>query len=261
MKRIAILAATVLLAGCGAATPETTASPSAVESSASVAPSAESAPLGQSIVFAAASLNKVFPEITEGSDINYSFDGSSGLVDQLKGGAPADVFASADKKNMDKAVEAGLIDGEPQMFATNYLVLAVPAGNPGGITGFDASLDGKKLVICAAEVPCGAATARIAEAAGLTLSPVSEEANVTDVLGKVTSGEADAGIVYVTDATGAGDAVETIEIDGAKDDPNTYWIAVVTGAPDKEAGQAFVDRILSDVGQQILASYGFGAPE
>ena len=261
MNRFALHALTApvaLLAACGGTTQpaETPAAPAPSVTQTTDAPAAPST--SDVIVFAAASLNTVFPDI---ADAKYSFDGSSGLVDQLKGGAPADVFASADKKNMDKAVEAGLIDGEPQMFATNYLVLAVPAGNPGGITGFDASLDGKKLVICAAEVPCGAATARIGEAAGLTLSPVSEEANVTDVLGKVTSGEADAGIVYVTDATGAGDAVETIEIDGAKDDPNTYWIAVVTGAPDKEAGQAFVDRILSDAGQQILASYGFGAPE
>ena len=259
MKRLAILAATILLVGCGTATSQ--GDQSSATPSATVSPSATQATLGESIVFAAASLNKVFPEITGDADINYSFDGSSGLVDQLKGGAPADVFASADQMNMDKAVEAGLIDGEPQMFATNYLVIAVPAGNPANVTGLDASLDGTKLVVCAAEVPCGAATARITEANGVTLSPVSEESNVTDVLGKVTSGEADAGIVYATDATSAGDKVETFEIPGAKEDPNTYWIALVKDAPDKAAGQAFIDLILSAEGQAKLAGYGFGAPQ
>ena len=262
MKRVAaVIAATVLLAACGTGTQTqqpTSSSPSASQPAAS--PSAQ-ASLGKSIVFAAASLNKVFPEISGDADIAYSFDGSSGLVDQLKGGAPADVFASADQKNMDKAVEAGLIDGEPEMFATNYLVLVAPAGNPAGISGLDSSLDGKKLVICAAEVPCGAATGRITKANGVTLTPVSEESSVTDVLGKVTSGEADAGIVYATDAASAGDKVETFEIKGAKDDPNTYWIGVVKNAPDRDAGQAFIDLILSAKGQAILAGYGFGAPK
>lgn len=247
MKRLALLAATLLLAACGQQAPAEQ-SPSAPAST------------GSTIVFAAASLNKAFPEASSGLEVQYSFDGSSGLVDQLKGGAPADVFASADKKNMDKAVEAGLIDGEPAMFATNYLVLVTPADNPGGVTGFDSSLDGKKLVVCAPEVPCGAATARAAEGAGLTLSPVSEENNVTDVLGKVTGGEADAGLVYATDAASAGDAVTILDVPGAKDDPNTYWIGVVKGAPNKAGADAFVARILGE-GQTTLATFGFGPPQ
>lgn len=208
------------------------------------------------VVFAAASLSEVFPQIVAGS--SYSFDGSSGLVDQLKGGAPADVFASADKANMDKAVEAGVIEGNPVLFATNYLVLVVPAGNPAGVTGFDASLDSAKLVTCAAEVPCGAATQRLAEASDTKLAPVSEESSVTDVLGKVTSGEADAGIVYVTDATRADDEVEQINIAGAQDDPNTYWIAQVKDAPHLEAGAAFIAEI-TGTGAPVLQEFGFGS--
>jgi len=207
------------------------------------------------VVFAAASLSEVFPLIA--SDVDYSFDGSSGLVDQLKGGAPADVFASADKANMDKAVEAGVIDGNPVMFATNYLVLVTPADNPASVTGFDSSLDGRRLVVCAAEVPCGAATNRLAEAQDVTLKPVSEESSVTDVLGKVTSGEADAGIVYVTDATRAGKDVTTINIAGAQDDPNTYWLAKVTGAPHPEAADAFIAAITGP-GAATLSTFGFG---
>lgn len=206
-------------------------------------------------VFAAASLHAAFEEITEGSDINYSFDGSSGLVDQIAGGAPADVFASADKRNMDKAVDQDLIDGEPVMFAKNHLVLVTPAGNPAGVKGLDESLDGAKLVVCAPEVPCGGATGRLAEKLGVELKPVSEETAVTDVLGKVTAGEADAGLVYLTDATGAGDKVEMIEIPEAAADPNTYWIAKVKGGNTEQA-QAYIDLIMGE-GQKTLAKYGF----
>lgn len=254
------LGTAVMLTACGGtAAPVDTQTPAAPETSTTQAPPAEEsqspAATAEAVVFAAASLNAVFPEIAEAT---YSFDGSSGLVDQMVGGAPADVFASADKKNMDKAVEAGLIDGDPVMFATNYLVLVTPADNPAGITGFDASLDGSKLVICAADVPCGAATIKVAEAAGLTLSPVSEEAKVTDVLGKVTSGEADAGLVYATDATGAGDAVTVFEVPGAKEDPNTYWIATLKDAKNPDAAQAFVEAITGAEGQAALAGFGFG---
>lgn len=213
------------------------------------------------IVFAAASLNEVFPDAAGDVAVSFSFDGSSGLVDQIVGGAPADVFASADKRNMDKAVAAGVIDGETRMFATNHLVLVVPAGNPAGVTGFDASLADAKLVVCAPEVPCGGATKRIADKAGLTLKPVSEESSVTDVLGKVTSGEADAGIVYATDATRAGDRVRVLDIAGAEDDPNTYWIAKVVNAPNPAGADAFIDRILSASGQETLATSGFGPPQ
>lgn len=266
MRRLAVLAATVLLAACGqaGATPEAEVStgPGTVPSADASTPVA-GAPVdaGKVNVFAAASLNKVFPDISGDMDVSYSFDGSSGLVDQIKGGAPADVFASADRKNMDKAAEAGLLDGEPKQFATNYLVVVTPAGNPAGVTGFDASLDGKKLVVCAAEVPCGAATGRLAEAEGLTLTPVSEESSVTDVLGKVTSGEADAGLVYATDAKQAGDKVDTLGIPGATADPNTYWIAVVKDAPNPAGAKAFVETITGAEGLQKLAAFGFGAPQ
>lgn len=210
-------------------------------------------------VFAAASLHEAFPAAAESSSVTFSFDGSSGLVDQIAGGAPADVFASADRRNMDRAIDAGAINGDPIMFATNYLVLVVPPGNPGGVGGFDASLTGVRLVICAPEVPCGTATAGVLERAGLAVTPVSEETSVTDVLGKVTSGEADAGIVYATDAANAGEQVDTFEIPGAQDAPNTYWIARVTGAPNPEGADAFITMITGAAGQSTLAEFGFGA--
>lgn len=253
MKRLlfGVLALALSLAACGqSGSPGATTGPQSSPTSA-----------GRTIVFAAASLNKAFPAAAGSADVAFSFDGSSGLVDQIVGGAPADVFASADKRNMDKAVTAGVIDGDAKMFATNYLVLVVPAANPAGVTGFDASLAKAKLVICAPEVPCGGATKRVADKAGLVLKPVSEEQSVTDVLGKVTSGEADAGIVYATDAAQAGEKVKTLEIAGAKDDPNTYWIAKVTKAPNPAGADQFIDRVLSESGQEALAKFGFGPPQ
>lgn len=207
-------------------------------------------------VFAAASLTEVLPKI---SDQTYSFDGSASLVDQLKAGAPADVFVSADKPNMDKAVAAGVVAGTPTQFASNVLVLVTPAGNPAQLTGLDASLEGKKLVVCAVGVPCGNATAKLAAQLGLTLKPVSEETKVTDVLGKVSSGEADAGLVYATDARRAGDQVVTIQVPGSEKLPNTYWAAVVKGSKHADAAAGFISTLTGE-GRQTLADHGFGEP-
>lgn len=260
MRRTALLALAVpltLLAACAGTQPEVIPTPAPVPSASSATPGGPATDTAEAIVFAAASLSTVFPDIAEA---RYSFDGSSGLVDQLEGGAPADVFASADRKNMDRAVEAGLIDGDPVMFATNYLVLVTPADNPAGITGFDGSLEGTKLVVCAPDVPCGAATVKVADANGLTLTPVSEETKVTDVLGKVTAGEADAGLVYATDAAGAGAAVLVFDVPGAADDPNTYWVGKVAGSRNAGQADAFVAAVTGTEGRARLAGFGFGAP-
>lgn len=231
--------------------------------SASASASTEAAAPVELNVFAAASLNKAFPEIADTvlkeSDPNikvtFNFQGSSTLVDQMKEGAPADVFASADQKNMTKASDAKLVDS-PKPFASNVLTLIVPKGNPAKITGLDSSLDGKKLVVCAQGVPCGNATEKL----GVTLSPVSEEQKVTDVRAKVESGEADAGLVYATDAKAAGDKVEIIEIARADEVVNSYPIALTVSTKNKEAGQKFIDAVLSEKGQAVLKKYGFSAP-
>ena len=221
-------------------------------------------------VFAAASLQKPFEAIAErfeednpGVDVVLSFDGSQSLVDQLGAGAPADVLATADARTMARAEDAGTVR-VPQEFATNALTLIVPAGNPAGVTGLDSSLDGAKLVVCAPEVPCGAATEQLEANAGVELAPVSEESKVSDVRGKVESGQADAGIVYRTDAAAAGDRVEAIDIAGADEVVNAYPIAVTADAG--ADGQRFADAetwiraVTSDWGRKILADAGFGAP-
>ena len=268
MKRfsgIAVVAAfsLITLSSCSGGS-ESASSSSSTASSAAATPSATPVELN---VFAAASLNKAFPEIVDTvlkeSDPNikvtFNFQGSSTLVDQMKEGAPADVFASADQKNMTKASDAKLVD-TPKPFASNVLTLIVPKGNPAKITGLDSSLDGKKLVVCAQGVPCGNATKQLAEKLGVTLNPVSEEQKVTDVRAKVESGEADAGLVYATDAKAAGDKVETIEVARANEVVNSYPIALTVSTQNKEAAQKLIDAVLSDKGQAVLKKYGFSAP-
>jgi molybdate transport system substrate-binding protein len=219
-------------------------------------------------VFAAASLTTSFEELGEqfeeshdGVEVEFNFAGSSDLVSQIQGGAPADVFASADEANMAKITADGLNDSEPQLFATNTLEIAVPPDNPAGVQTFqDLAKPDLNLVICAPDVPCGAAAQVVAESAGVELQPVSEEQSVTDVLGKVTSGEADAGLVYVTDVITAGDDVQGIEFPEADSVVNDYPIATVADSDNPDLAQAFVDHVLSDEGRRVLADAGFGQP-
>ena len=223
---------------------------------------------GEITVFAAASLTESFTEVGEAftaanpdAKATFSFDASSALVQQITEGAPADVFASADTANMDKLVDAGLNGTEPEIFATNLLTIIVAPGNPLGITGVaDLANADIKTVICAPEVPCGNYANQIFTAAGVTVTPVSLEQNVRGVVTKVTAGEADAGIVYVTDVIAAGDTADMVEI---PDDINVvaeYPIATVAASQNQEVDEAFIDFLLGPDGQAILAEYGFGAP-
>ncbi len=219
-------------------------------------------------VYAASSLTAAFEEIGtkfeaehDGVEVKFSFGGSSDLVAQIQNGAPADVFASADAANMDKLVQSGQAADDPQDFATNVLEIAVPPGNPAGVQSFqDLAKGGVKVVVCAPEVPCGAAEQQVAQKAGVTLHPVSEEQSVTDVMGKVTSGEADAGVVYVTDVQAAGDQVEGIEFPESNDVVNIYPIAPIDGSDEANLAGDFVAFVLGDTGQQILKDAGFGQP-
>ncbi len=219
------------------------------------------------VVFAAASLTQAFPPIAQGFEkahpgvtVKFSFDGSSSLVDQLAGGANADVFASADQVTMQRAVGQKLVASAPTVFATNVLVLITPPDNPGHVTGLNSSLDGKRLVVCAPQVPCGDATLKLATLDGVTLKPVSQTTKVTDVVGAVTTGEADAGVVYTTDAAAAGSEVHTIAIPHSSQVVNRYPIATVAGSSHAADARAFIDYVTSPAGRSVLASYGFGAP-
>ncbi|SFK62895.1 molybdate ABC transporter substrate-binding protein [Amycolatopsis sacchari] len=219
-------------------------------------------------VFAAASLTESFNALkTEfeaahpGVTVKYSFGGSSSLVQQLTNGAKADVFASADQTNMDKAVQGGVIDGAPTVFATNKLTIAVAPGNPKGLKAFaDLADAGLKVVVCAPQVPCGSAAQKVEKATGVTLKPVSEEQDVKQVLTKVESGDADAGLVYVTDAATAQGKVAQVDFPEAAQAVNNYPIAVVKGAPQSDLAKEFEQFVLGAQGRQQLAKVGFGTP-
>ncbi|MFF2493359.1 molybdate ABC transporter substrate-binding protein [Agromyces sp. NPDC058064] len=226
---------------------------------------------GELTIFAAASLGGVFDELATRFEtlhpsldvLPVTYDGSSVLATQLIEGAPADVFASADEPNLDRVADEGLVAGEPELFATNVLEIAVQPGNPLGIEGLDDLADGSAppvVVVCAAEVPCGRAAATLLADAGVELSPASEEQNVSAVLTKVRTGEADAGLVYVTDVRAADGDVEGIAIAGADAATNRYPIAALTGAANPEAAAAFVEFVRSPEGAEVLAEFGFGAP-
>ena len=241
------------------------ASSSSKAATSSSAAASAPAPAGTLTVFAAASLQATFTQIgtifqTEnpGSTVTFNFAGSSDLVTQLTAGAPADVFASADTNNMTKATTANLVSGTPVNFATSILTIVTPPGNPAGVTSFaDLAKPGLNVVVCAPQVPCGAATATVEKNTGVTLTPVSEENSVTDVLGKVTSGQVDAGLVYVTDAKNAGDKVTEVTFPEAAVVVNVYPIATLTAATQPALATKFVDLVVGPEGQQVLAAAGF----
>lgn len=217
-------------------------------------------------VAAAASLTDSFEEIAEAYEaehddvtIELQFAGSSDLATQIENGAELDVFASADEANMDKVEDA--VDGEPTIFATNTLTLITAPGNPQDITGLDDLEDTDlAVVVCAPQVPCGSASETLLEQQDVTLEPASEESKVTDVLTKVTAGEADAGLVYVTDATGAGEDVEMVETEGAGEVVNRYPIATLADSGSADEAAAFVEYVTGPDGRQVLTDRGFGTP-
>lgn len=260
----AAAAAVLLLTGCaGPATGAGGSTGSTAPSDTASAPALE----GELTIFAAASLKAAFDEIAVAFEeenpavdvLPIVYDGSSTLATQILEGAAVDVFASADEKNMAKVADAGLIQ-TPALFATNTLVVAVPEGNPGGVGTLEDLADPAiTVVLCAPEVPCGAASQTLLEAAGLTVTPASLEQNVTAVLTKVAADEADAGLVYKTDVASSDD-VDSFEPEGAGDVVNSYPIGALADSDDAEAAAAFAAFVAGERGHQILASFGFGAP-
>lgn len=253
----------VLVAGCAQGGAPATSAPA---STAAVDPTPDGAS-GELTVYAAASLTTAFDELAArfearhpGVDVQpVVYDGSSTLARQIIEGAPADVFASADEPTMQAVVDAGLA-GTPELFATNTLVIAVPSGNPGGVEDIsDLADDGVTVVLCAPEVPCGAASRRLLANEGVTVVPASSEQNVTAVLTKVMAGEADAGLVYATDVRGR-TGVEAIVPAGAEGVVNRYPIAALRDAANPGAAAAFTAFVLGPEGRAVLAGLGFGAP-
>lgn len=253
-------AAGLVLAGCG-----TSGSTSA---SASSTPRSGSAPLSGTVnVFAAASLREAFSMLGQrfeaahpGVKIVFNFGASSGLATQITSGAPADVFASASTGNMDRVVTGGQASS-PADFAGNVMEIAVPARNPAGINQLsDLARSGVKVALCQPAVPCGVTATTVFANAGLTVIPVSQEIDVKAVLTKVTLGEVDAGMVYVTDVRAAGGKVRGVVIPADVNASTRYPIATLTKAPNRATAQAFTDYVLSPAGTGVLSAAGFTRP-
>jgi molybdate transport system substrate-binding protein len=258
---VAVLVAGLLaavLAGCG------DGNGSADAASGTTAPALE----GDITVLAAASLTDAFTELGSvfedqhpGTGVTLSFGPSSGMAMQIAEGADADVFASASPKQMDVVVDDGDADGDPQPFVTNLLEIAVPSGNPGGVTGLeDFSRDELLLGLCAEEVPCGQFGREALSGAGITPAIDTNETDVRALLTKVQSGELDAGIVYETDVLSAKDGVAGVEIPDDQNVVATYPIVALKDAGEPEVASAFVDFVESSDGLAILKQYGFRAP-
>jgi molybdate transport system substrate-binding protein len=238
-------------------------------SPASTSPTETEEPLtGQVVVLAAASLTESFDALAAefeadhpGVDIVISYGGSSALAEQIIGGAPAAIFAAASTATMQSVVDAGLTLDEPVVFAQNVLAIAVPPGNPGEVSGLaDLADPAKTIALCAVEVPCGAASAKAFENAGLTPAADTLEPDVKSVLTKVRLGEVDAGLVYRTDVIAAGDEVEGIGLPDQHQVTTDDVIAAIDPEGASEAAQAFLAFLLSDHARQVLLDAGFQTP-
>lgn len=219
-------------------------------------------------VLAASSLTGVFEELAmqfedehDGVKVTLSFGSSTTLAEQATQGAPGDVLATADEKSITVAKDGDALSADPAAFATNEMVLVVPADNPGDISSL-ADLAGTDFVRCVDDAPCGrvALALALSEANNLTADPASLEVDVKAVLAKVTSGEADAGFVYATDAAAAGDEVKVIPIEHSDEQLTTYFIAPLEQSGDEGLATDWIELVQSDAGLKVLADAEFGTP-
>lgn len=267
MRRVAftLTAVALVLTGCGSS--GTTSGGGGAASAVASGTSSTPAVTGTVNVFAAASLKEAFTKLGTtfesahpGTKVVLNFGPSSGLATQITSGAPADVFASASTKSMDLVVKAGAASA-PRSFAKNRMEIAVPPKNPAGIAQVsDLAKSGVKVALCQAAVPCGTTATKVFTNAKITVTPVTQEVDVKAVLAKVSLGEVDAGVVYVTDVLAAGNKVKGIEIPVEVNASTTYPIAPLTKSANAAAAQAFTDYVLSMDGAAALAAAGFAKP-
>ncbi|MGH8947638.1 MAG: molybdate ABC transporter substrate-binding protein [Acidimicrobiia bacterium] len=270
------MATLVTLSACTSSADDTTtrAEPAATASTAPATPTAETTTAaagleGEVLVSAAASLTDAFAEVeasfeaaNPGVDVVLNLGPSSGLREAILEGAPADVFASANTSNMDQVAEADEVAGEAEIFVTNLLQIAVPAGNPGGVAGLEDFAREELLIgLCAEDVPCGDFGRQALENAGVIPSLDTNEPDVRALLTKIENDELDAGIVYVTDVLSSPPGeVDGVDIPADVNVVAEYPIAVLANAPNPDAAAGWVDFVLSDDGQAILTTYGFTSP-
>lgn len=261
----AVVVVTVAATGCGRGTGADGSKPAAA-----TAPSGAAALSGTLTVSAAASLSDAFTEIGAGFrathpgvDLSFNFDSSTALVRQIVDGAPADVFASADETNATALVAAGRVVGRPELFAGNELVIVTKPGNPARVTGLADLTRSGVVSLCGAEVPCGRLAAQALDRAGVTLAvdQVTRGQNVKATLTAVTEGDADAGLVYATDARAAGDRVAAVPLPADQRAATAYPIVVIDGpVATRAVAEAFTAHVRSPAGQDVLGRHGFTAP-
>lgn len=218
-------------------------------------------------VFAAASLTESFDALKatfesqhEGVTVALEYGGSSTLGEQIVQGAPADVFASASTKTMNTVTAAGKGAGEPVLFASNLLTIVAPPGNA-SVTGIESLAEPALVVVlCDAAVPCGATADAMFEAAGITPSVDSREPDVKSVLAKVESDDADAGVVYVTDAKAAGGKVREVTIPADRNRSTTYPIVAIAGSSNAALAADWITLVTGPDGQAVLKEHGFSPP-
>ncbi|HEX2902049.1 MAG TPA: molybdate ABC transporter substrate-binding protein, partial [Jatrophihabitans sp.] len=257
----AVIVAATVISACSSARP-------APEGGTAGAGGAQASPVtGTVTVLAAASLTEAFTTLIgqferahPGVTVRISYGASSALAQQIINGAPVDVFASASTKNLQQVIDQHLASGGSD-FVKNVMEIAVPPGNPGKVHGLtDLARPGVSVALCQPQVPCGATAAQVFGNAGLSVTPVTQEADVKSTLLKVESNAVDAGLVYVTDVRSAGSKVLGVPIPDAVNASTEYPIATLTHAPNPAAAQAFVRFILSADGQAVLTAAGFARP-
>jgi molybdate transport system substrate-binding protein len=257
------------LAACSSSSATTAAAPGTTPAGTAAAGTTAAAKLsGTVVVFAATSLTEAFDKIgaqfqqaNPGVTVKFNYNGSSSLATQITQGAPADVFASASPTNMTTVTDQKLASATPEIFTRNQGEIMVDAGNPDHITSVaNLANSALKVVTCAPQVPCGALASQIFKNAGVSVKPVSQEQNVGGVVTKVTLGEADAGIVYVTDVKANGSKTTGVAIPANQNQITSYPIAEIKGAPNPTASAAFISYVLGPEGQQVLKSFGFMPP-
>ena len=217
-------------------------------------------------IFAASSLTEAFTRLTPeyeadhpGVDVALSFGSSSTLAEQITAGAPADVVATADSTSMQPVADAHLLAARPEPFASNTMAIATPPGNPASVASVR-DLAEVDFVMCDPSAPCGAAAQQILSRLPVAPEPRSLEADVKSVLAKVTLGEADAGLVYVTDTIAAGEAVDVVTIPPRSNVVSAYYIAAIKGSPSPESAADWISLVSSPAGKKVLRAAGFGNP-
>lgn len=254
------LALAVVGAACGSSSNNSASSSDAADSS---------KPTGSITVSAAASLNQAFTLIGKnfeaanpGTSVKFNFDSSATLVTQIEGGAPADVFASADQTNMNKLTSKGKVAGTPTVFAKNKLQIGTKPGNPKHITGLSSLPNVGVVALCAQTAPCGKYAAQALQSAHVTIptSNITRGQNATATIGMVSQGDANAAIVYVTDVKGAGGKVSAVDIPDNQNEIAIYPIGVLKSASNNTTAQAFATYVSSPAGESVLQQYGFLAP-